>query len=728
MPQKPIYRLSSKDKIKKTNKLRRFPLIVMPIFAVVAALSGCEKLPLPTPELTADQVFEPNPGVIAESSGLTITVQGLGEKRVCSGAGASLSDDGQTCSVGTEVLDSQIALNSCEAQGVTISYIGNNGKQVSVSGNFDTGSFGDCDSDTDTVSNNLDNCPDIANVNQNDLDGDLIGDACDDNIDGDAFANAPEDQCEYIADDNNTCSVDASNDLDSDGVPDTAIDNCVGVFNPNQQDSDGDGIGNHCDATPIAPTQAWANHGLLMDWNEWEGDIRCLLNNKRNGNSSCTDPSGATGSSISCPNGGTAVWDISISGFGGNTVFTYTDCSHTLDGGETLIVNGRYTGWFNISANSDDATGTFTISGDWSGLIQDRVNIVSSSKASGYYDISCTVDPLGDESCRSGNQTVRFNAPSPFACDGDICPQAGTSLVDTDGDGVFDGDDNCIDAVNADQANIDYDALGDACDDSNDAGAVDDDDADGIINGLDNCPAVANGPDLGPNDQLDSDGDLAGDVCDATPQGDNDSIDFVDDNCVFIDNEDQANIHGDAADSVAGYQGDACEDQDADGIMDAIDTCPLDANNLCALGNWYTVRNTSRDKCLQHDPATDLVDLSACDADNMNQRFALTAAGSNWKMNLATDNNQCLGNFNDNMKVSACSDDSWFQYAIASDSSGAWLDVAGVSGSGDQGCLYALSSDVHYYWNCGLWTEIYWDFRLEGAGDMVSASSLKVQF
>ena len=42
------------------------------------------------------------------------------------------------------------------------------------------------------------------------------------------------------------------NDPDGDGIP-TAGDNCPNVANPGQVDSDGDGAGNECDATPYGP-------------------------------------------------------------------------------------------------------------------------------------------------------------------------------------------------------------------------------------------------------------------------------------------------------------------------------------------------------------------------------------------------------------------------------------------------------------------------------------------
>ena len=81
-------------------------------------------------------------------------------------------------------------------------------------------------------------------------------------------------------------------------------------------------------------------------------------------------------------------------------------------------------------------------------------------------------------------------------------------VADADGDGINDDVDNCPAVANADQADLDHDGQGDACDP--------DDDNDGVMDSADNCPVLAN------PDQADFDHDGQGDACDL--DDDNDGV------------------------------------------------------------------------------------------------------------------------------------------------------------------------------------------------------------
>lgn len=94
------------------------------------------------------------------------------------------------------------------------------------------------DEDDDGIMNDVDNCPNLANPDQQDDDQDEVGNVCD-NCPGVVAKNTDDFDEDGLG---NVCDADADND----GV--FVGDNCVLTYNPNQADTDNDGSGNACDA------------------------------------------------------------------------------------------------------------------------------------------------------------------------------------------------------------------------------------------------------------------------------------------------------------------------------------------------------------------------------------------------------------------------------------------------------------------------------------------------
>jgi hypothetical protein len=126
--------------------------------------------------------------------------------------------------------------------------------------------------------------------------------------------------------------------------------------------------------------------------------------------------------------------------------------------------------------------------------------------------------------------------------------------LDSDGDGILDPNDNCINEPNFDQTDTDADQIGDTCDP--------DDDGDGVLDGSDAFPLDA-------TESVDTDSDGTGNNADTDDDGDGvmDSSDaFPLDSAESIDTD------------LDGIGNNADNDDDGDGVLDSVDLYPLDAS------------------------------------------------------------------------------------------------------------------------------------------------------
>ncbi len=323
------------------------------------------------------------------------------------------------------------------------------------------------DRDADGILDSLDNCPDDANADQVNTDGDAEGDACDTDDDNDGIVDGA-DNCPIVANpdqangdsdaDGDACDGDA----DGDKVADDS-DNCPGVANVDQVNTDGDAEGDACDADDDNDTILDASDNCPLVVNQEQ------LNSDQDGNGDACDDDDDD-----------------------DTILDVDDNCPTV-------------------SNSDQANGDGDTDGDACDTDLDNDTVLNG-------DDNCPLDAnVGQENLDQdelGDVCDSDDDNDGIGDEGDNCPvDANEDQTDTDSDGVGnacdddddndsvpDADDNCALVPNSDQTDTDTDALGNACDD--------DDDGDGVLDPSDNCPSVSN------LDQIDGDGDGIGDACD----------------------------------------------------------------------------------------------------------------------------------------------------------------------------------------------------------------------
>ena len=257
------------------------------------------------------------------------------------------------------------------------------------------------DVDGDGVGDLCDNCPAAANSAQSDIDMDGAGDACDLDADGDGVV-APPDNCplDFNPDQTDT-DGDGQGDAcdgddDADGELD-ATDNCRVEANASQVDSDGDGFGDACDcAIPDASLAA-------------------------------IPPDVGSSLRVGKADGGTILWGRAFQGYLSNVFRGSRDADDPWQYNDVCLV-----------ANTPHL----------------QVVDVTEPLAAGdllYYLVS------GLNACGEG--------PSGPAAPTVNCPPPdGVEDRDTDGDGRNDKLDNCPTVPNATQVDTDLDFLGDLCD------------------------------------------------------------------------------------------------------------------------------------------------------------------------------------------------------------------------------------------------------------------------
>ena len=469
------------------------------------------------------------------------------------------------------------------------------------------------DTDGDGVNDAEDNCPDISNADQSDMDGDGLGDACDDDIDGDGVANT--DDCDPLDASVGAASTTYYADTDGDGFgdPNNSVvdctqpegyvldntDNCPTVANPDQADSNNNGIGDACEGTVPSTTAFTMEAECAQVGGYWSVSTDANASNGkyivyRGGNSNRTPPAddARNYARFTVENAEAGTYHLSAR-------------VHGRDAGKdsywVRVNDGQWVKWnkfssygvfhWNRVAGSPftllEGRNTIDFAYREAGTRLDKIHIdkeATMPTGMGNPDYTCggslaNVPPVAKATASPSSGpaplTVQLSGSGSTDSDGTIVSYnwnwsggsaTGVQTSITLGQGTYDVTLTVKDDDGATGTAIVKIAVGEA--------NLADSDGDGVPDAVDNCPNVPN-----PNQSLatfyaDADGDGYGDPNDSVqactaPAG---YVDNMLDNCPSVSSDDLTDTDGDGL-------GDACDpDDDNDGREDALDCDPKDPN------------------------------------------------------------------------------------------------------------------------------------------------------